>query len=205
MSDEQLSHCPECRSRSATLQSENLRWVCAVCGAARIPAVAGASEPAEVRGALRTARQKMATSVFAKLFGVAFVFAALALFGLTAVAWGGKVGFAFLALSLLTSFFSWNAFRRGKRARAEGQAELAKAWELAAAGVVEQLPGSVTPKELAAKLRVGESEAEQMLVTLAGTDRVRISNETDELAFQSTSVAPPVADSSARAGARGES
>ena len=133
----------------------------------------------------------MAASGFAKLFGVALVFAALALSGLTWIAWGGMTGVAFLALSLVTFFFSWSAFRRGKRASAEGKGDLAKAWELAAAEVVETMPGSVTPKELATRLRVGESEAEHMLVTLAGTDRVRISDETDELAFQSTSSLPP--------------
>lgn len=191
MTDE-LTFCPECRSRSATLPSEKLRWVCAVCGAPRIPALSGAKEPAEVRAALKTSRQEMATSVFAKLFGATLAFATLAVVGLTAAAWGGNIGFAFLGLSLVSVLLTMIAFRRGSKATARGAAELARAWELAAAEVVEMSPGSVTPKELADKLSVGEPEAERMLVTLAGTDRVRIANETDELAFQSTTLSAPL-------------
>ena len=189
MSDE-LTLCPECRSKSATLPSEKLRFVCAVCGAPRIPALAQTKEPAEVRAALKASRQQMAGAVFAKLFGVALSFASLALIGFTAIAWGSVVGYAFLAASLVSLVLTWSAFRRGKRAAITSDAELAKAWELAAGVVVEQSPGSITPNELAGKMSVGESEAERILVNLAGTDRVRIANETDELAFQSTTQAP---------------
>ncbi|MFO0663482.1 MAG: hypothetical protein U0174_06000 [Polyangiaceae bacterium] len=190
MSDE-LTYCPECRSKSATLPSEKLRFVCAVCGAPRIPAIAGASEPAEVRAALRTSRQQTAASLFGKLFGVTLWFASLVLFGVGAAAWGHAVGFAFLGVGIVALLLGFRSYRRGAKAEQVGKDELARAWELAAAQVVEASPGSVTPKELADKLRVEEPEAEKMLVTLAGGDRVRVSDETDELAFQSTS-APPL-------------
>lgn len=202
----ELTLCPECRSKSATLPSETLRWVCAVCGAPRIPALARTQEPAEVRAALRMSRQEMAGAGFAKLFGIALTFASLALLGVTAVAWGHAVAFAFLGLSLLSVFATWRAFRRGKLAHARADAELAKAWDLAAGVVVEQSPGSVTPRALAEKLNVAEPEAERILTTLATTDRVRIANEADELAFQSTSLATPItsADLGAPTDARDE-
>ncbi len=184
--------CPFCRSTALVVPSRRLRYVCAVCGRARVPV----DDPAlrrsgrEVQAlddatrAERTAQLWRGLGVLAAFFGAATALVFLSFLILV----HPPLGAALLsgAFALAPSAGAFLALRRSRQAAGRVEPALERGWDAAAADLVAQRP-SVTEAELAAALRLAPAQAEAMLVRLSAEGLVG-SQLTDagELTFHPT-------------------
>jgi hypothetical protein len=167
--------CPHCGARAVVVPSATLRWVCGVCGGARVLGLAGPPDAATVAG-LVGARQSRAAAfgwrvaVVALLVttGMCLVVAALIALasrtaGLVLAAVG--VAFAILALSLRA---------RRARALAASAGDLDAAYAGAAETIARARGGALTSGDLARAMKIDEPTAEAILTSLSVQSRVRV-------------------------------
>lgn len=184
--------CPFCSSTALVVPSRRLRFVCAVCGRARVPI----DDPALRRtgrevDALEEATRAERSSQLWRGFGiiVAFLGAATALvFVSFLMLVHPPLGTALLSgvFALAPGALAGWAMHRGRTNAERVNPALERGWDAAAADLVAQRP-SVTEAELASTLRLSPAQAEAMLVRLSAAGLVgsRLT-EAGELTFHPT-------------------
>ncbi|HEU4538979.1 MAG TPA: hypothetical protein VFS00_32890, partial [Polyangiaceae bacterium] len=184
--------CPFCQASALVVPSRRLRYVCAVCGRARVPV----DDPGAERGggeleALDEATRAERSSQLWRGFGilVAFLGASTALVFLSfLVLVHPPLGAALLsgAFALAPSALAGWALRRSRQNAARVGPALERAWDSVAAEVLARRP-STTEAELASRLRLTPPQAEAMLVRLSAAGLVgsRLS-DAGELTFHPT-------------------
>jgi hypothetical protein len=184
-----IEPCPHCGSNADVTASAGVRYKCQVCGKARIPfdARLGPNSPQSnlaLKQAQRARFARVAWQLLALGLGGLGVFSALLSLGASALFDFGWLGTStVLVLSAIPVLISVFAFSASRRARQTSQRELDKAWQLAAARVVQRLGPRATPDALAQVLGVdfeyatqlmAEAEVHQLLASDDGEERVRV-------------------------------
>ncbi|HEU4408885.1 MAG TPA: TFIIB-type zinc ribbon-containing protein [Polyangiaceae bacterium] len=184
--------CPFCGSQALVVPSRRLRFVCAVCGRARVPI----DDPSLKRSgreaeALDEATRAERASQLWRGFGilVAFLGAATALVFLSFLMLvHPPLGTAVLSgvFALAPSALAAWAMHRARANAERVNPALERGWDAAAADLVAQRP-SLTEAELASTLRLSPAQAEAMLVRLSAAGLVgsRLT-EAGELTFHPT-------------------
>lgn len=168
------NRCPHCGGITRALPHDELRWVCGVCGGPLVPLDPGDELTLLAKDALREAHEARGAATAWRLVAWATGFGAALGLGLGAVlAWaslGAAIGPAIAGalLAVLALRFAGRGAKRRESARA--------AWERAWAAEVDELlvGGSLTPAEIARKVKVPESEIGAIVARLSAEDRVRV-------------------------------
>ena len=184
--------CPHCGAMAGASPHVELRWVCDVCGAPRIPVLdpsikSTGREIAPLKRAETARRGRSAAR--AMLVGSSLLLSvATLLFASVSIAFGAHLVVALTSILVtlsLTSLVVWSALRARARGR-EIEPALDAAWVAIATDVAQQLKRPITSRELAAKLQIEESLAEQLLALLDVNDIVKGElTEQGDLAFGS--------------------
>lgn len=202
------NRCPHCGAISRVLPHDDLRWVCGVCGGPRIPLDPGDELTEDGARALREANDARSAAIAWRLASFASGFGALLGLGLGAVlvlySLVAAIGPAIVGalLVLLALRFRSNSRARGAAARG--------AWERAWAAEVDDMlsaeGGSLTPAQIARKVKVPEEEIGAIVARLSAEDRVRVDVGEDAQLHVRSSALPPsvVADLEARARSEAE-
>ena len=191
--------CPQCRAATGASPDAELRFVCNVCGAARVvldtPALTlSGAENAPLRE-VRGLRGSRAMWRIGGVLGVLGTLAGWAFVGL----WSALFGFSLLltvmvaAVSIPLVLLAFAAMARSRSKTNQIAEAVRAAWSSAAAQVAQQLDRPFTPKQLAQLLPVKEPEAEKLLNDLVVQDVLR-ADVTDEgvLAYASASPRRPM-------------
>src|SRR5260221_5637777 len=178
--------CPHCGGLTVVQESEDLLWVCAVCGGPRIPQEKGDVLDEDTVRSLKKANDLRTAGIVWRLTGWAAAFmAALGVGGAIALAPYSIVTtiiLAALGVGLGVAALGWRS-RGATKARA-GREQWEKAWDREVAQLLEK--GSLTPKQIAKKVRIAEEDVEKIIARLSATDRVRIEVGTGELRVSTT-------------------
>lgn len=173
--------CPHCGGLTVLQEHDRLFWVCAVCAGPRIPQEKGDTIGEDVARALKKAGDLRAQSIGWRFVGWATAFIA-------AIGAGGAI--VMVPYSIATTIvlgalaIGLGVAALGWRSRGATRAKTSRdAWEKAWGLEVEHLlvNGSLTPKQIAKKLRLEEEAVEKIIAQLSATDRVRIDVGTGEL------------------------
>lgn len=173
-----LAPCPHCAASARVIADDRFRWVCGTCGAPRVnvddPSVHSEAEYAHLRRArdlVTKARLIRGGATFTALGATGFGF--LGLLTATAVHVGVVLPLLLLgasvAFAIMTIAFGANARKKIDDAKAA----VSSAWETVAEALMRKHRRSVTALDLAAMMKVDESEAERILTLLSVDDRVR--------------------------------
>lgn len=177
-----LSTCPHCGALAQIEshgQGETLSWVCAVCGAPRMPP--GVGEDAAI-APLKDARR--ATNRKARSLAASWVFALMATFAVlvTAAAWPAALvpKLILLALAATPAAFAVRARSRAARAASAAEEAMNRAWLTVAEQAVRRAKTGMTATELARQLKLEPSRADRLLTELAVSDRTRVDLDDEE-------------------------
>ncbi|MCU0684091.1 MAG: hypothetical protein MUF34_17930 [Polyangiaceae bacterium] len=184
--------CPFCQASALVVPSRRLRYVCAVCGRARVPIDDAAIERqgGELEALDEATRAERASQLW-RGFGilVAFLGAATALVFVSFLVLVhpplGAALFSGLFALAPSTLAAW-AFRRSRQNANRVGPALERGWDTVAAELLARRP-STTEAQLAALLRLKPAQAEAMLVRLSAAGLVG-SRLTDagELTFHPT-------------------
>jgi hypothetical protein len=165
--------CPQCHATAEVVPSRHLRFVCSVCGEARIviddPSVVRSPEQLEllktatVAGSARSIWRLMAFVVGG--FGV---FSVLVLWLAIAVARPPPAASLAAAVAVLVPFaFSIFSLLRSRGYAAQIEPALERAWIVAARDIARARGGELDAAELARLTRVSEKEADRLLAQMS--------------------------------------
>jgi hypothetical protein len=176
--------CPHCGGTAGASPDEELRWRCDICGGPRVPlADARFKRTGREVKALERAEAARKARAWSRAGAVVAGLALAAVLGVVGVvatlgaAGAFTLGFGFVLAALLTAgplagFLLWLVVRARARGK-EIEPFLDAAWMAVATDVVQQSKDPVTPRALAATLRIEESQAEELLALLEASDIVR--------------------------------
>ena len=173
------SPCPHCGAFARIVKSDELRFVCGVCGAPRIPAQDLSGRELEPLKAAQAARRSRFLWRFGGLFAGAVGGAGMLMTVLLALilGWGG---FAFgFALTLPFIVLAIVALARVGGKSTQISEALKEAWKSATRDVVMRAEHGVTPAHLAKALPLSEAGAESLLTEISVEDAFQ-SRITDE-------------------------
>ncbi len=185
------SKCPLCGAVAGESPDEELRYVCDVCGAPRVPlddpAVRRSGKeaaPLKRADAARKARAGWRAAAVGAAVVLPFVLALSAILGL---AWSATAALvAAIMLGLPAASLLGFAMARAKARGKEIQPALDAAWLSVATDIAQSATGPLKAGDLAAKLRVDTAQAEQLLALLDVNDVVRSDiTEEGEIAYSS--------------------
>lgn len=180
--------CPHCGGLTVLQEHEQLFWVCAVCGGPRIPQEKGDTLGEDVARALKKAGDLRTQGIGWRFAGWATAFIAAIGAGTAIVmapySIATTIVLGALAVGLGIAALGWRS--RGATRTQSSREAWEKAWGLE----IEQLlvKGSLTPKQIAKKLKIEEEEVEKIIARLSATDRVRIDVGAGELRVSSMDV-----------------
>jgi ribosomal protein S27AE len=170
------NRCPHCGGITRALPHDDLRWVCGACGGPRIPLDPGDELTERGVEALREANAARSAAVayrlvswacgFGALLGIGFG-AVLAAYSLMAALGPAIVGALLVVLAIR---FGSRSSERGKVARAAWE----RAWDAEVDDMLSEGTTSLTPSQIARKVKVPESEIEAIVARLSAEDRVRV-------------------------------
>lgn len=182
--------CPHCGGLTVVHEHEELFWVCAVCGGPRIPQEKGDRLSEDAARALKKAGDLRTSGIAWRLASWASAFtAAVGISGAVVMApysIATAIILGAIGVMLAVATLGW---RRRSRERADKSRE---GWEKAWDSEIEQLltKGTLTPKQIARKVRIPEEDVEKIIARLSATDRVRVEVGTGELRVSVTDIAP---------------
>lgn len=183
--------CPHCGTIAVLEPSNTLRWVCGVCGRARVPIDDATIERryAEKDALLRATTARNASRAWSVTAAAASVFAAFSFLFLALTVWAASPPMVATLLAVMAALtpvvLAAYAFQRAKATRAGIEPALEEGWATAARDAAEGR-GSIDPDELATLLRIDTAFAERLLANLStlGAVRARIDDEGSALSFQ---------------------
>jgi hypothetical protein len=161
-----------------------------VCGGPRIPLEKGDHLPEDAAPALKKAGDLRTSGALWRLTSWASAFmAALGIGGAVVMApysIATAIVFGAIGISLVVATLGWR--RRASERAVKSRETWEKAWDFE----VEQLlaKGSLTPKQIARKVRIPEEDVEKIIARLSATDRVRVEVGTGELRVSVTDISP---------------
>jgi hypothetical protein len=177
-SDPELTSCPHCKAKARLLEDDRFRWVCGVCGGARVPSPDPKTHSAAENEHLQRSKQLITQAHFAR--GIAS-FTGLGATGTALLAaiflFGFHVAPAFSLLLIVMSVvlsMTTIGFSRSARAKIdEAKTQVTSAWELVAEALLKTHDHALTAAELAAMMKTTEPDAERLLTLLSVDDKVR--------------------------------
>lgn len=188
--------CALCGAVADASPDDELRFRCDVCGAPRVPLSdtairrSGKEIPMLKRAeAARRARAWGRTGAIVGGLGLASVF--LFFTALTLIFSSATIGILGVLFSApFGALLAWSILRAKARGKEIAPA-LDAAWLAVATDVAEQTAGTLTARDLANKMRIDETQAEELLAQLTVNDILR-SDVTDagEVAYNRLRVAP---------------
>jgi hypothetical protein len=183
--------CPHCHAVAELEISADARFVCAVCGGARIPiddpAIPRSSEQIELLKVATLARSgRAAWRVVAFVVGGFGVFSLLVLWLAIAVADPPLPASLVASLAVLAPFgFATYAWLRARRHAARLEPALEQAWVFAARDIARARGGEIDARTLAKLTRIGERDADRLLSRMSA-ENLLTSSVTSEGSLQYT-------------------
>lgn len=178
--------CPHCGGLTLIQEDELLHWVCAVCGGPRIPREKGDTPDEDIDRSLKKAGDLRTQGIAWRLTGWAAAFIAALGAGGAIVMFSYSIAVAIilgaLGLGLGVAALGWRS--RGATRLQDATRAWEKAWDLE----IERLlaKGSLTPKQIAKKLKIDEEYIDKHIARLSATDRVRVDVHPGELRVSTT-------------------
>lgn len=170
------NRCPHCGGITRALPHGDLRWVCGVCGGPRVPLEPGDELTEAGREALRESNEARGSAVAYRLAAWAAGFGAALGLGLASVlaffSLIGAVGPAIVGALMVVLGLRFGA--RSKERRGVAMAAWERGWAAEIDDMLSEGGGSLTPAEIARKVKVKESEIGAIVARLSAEDRVRI-------------------------------
>ena len=172
MTTDPIQRCYQCHSVAAVEPSERARFVCAVCGAVRIPiedeGITPSSEQLDLLARATTARSAEALwRLVAIIVGTFAVLSVLVLWLAISFARPPAVAAVVAGLAVLAPFvFAGWAWRQSRERAAEFQPAFDKAW-VAAATDLARARGKLDASTLAKLTRISEHDADHLLARMS--------------------------------------
>jgi hypothetical protein len=177
--------CFQCHAVVAVEPSAEARFVCAVCGAVRIPiddaGIARSTEQLDFLARATAARSAAAIwRLLAAIVAAFGLFSVLVLWLAISFARPPAVASVVAGLAVLVPFvFAAWAWRRSRELAAEFQPAFDKAWIAAAMDVARARGGELEASQLAKLTRISERDADQLLARMSAESVLTSSASTD--------------------------